>query len=645
SRYELRVLRKDGSVGWVEMSAGLIKWDGWPASLGIAYDITERKQAERELRTSRDLLRAVTEGTLDVIFVKDLRGHYLMMNPAGARHLGLSPEAVVGRHDSEFFGPESARCFREQESGVVRTGEARTFEYPLTYPDATTRTFLSVKAPARDESGQIVGIIGVAHDITERKRAETALAENERRFRELAQTAPTAIFVYDGSRIVYANPATEEITGYSREELLVLDPHEMVHPDFRGQVKARAVARLRGEAVPGRYELPMLRRDGTTRWVDLSARVLNFDSKPAILVIAYDITDRKRAEEAALMAEMKYRAIFEQSVVGNFQSTPEGRFLMVNQAMARMYGYDSPGEMTRSVTNIGAQLYTDAKRRTEYRRMLEDLGRVMDFEAEHRRKDGSTFWTSDSTRAVRDAGGRLLYYEGTVQDITARKQAEAALRRLSGRLLTLQDEERRRIARELHDSTAQNLAALIMNLGAAEKGAARMNLKARRALTEGLALAKQSAREIRTLSYLLHPPMLDEFGLAAALRWYVHGFSERSGIRLELEMPRKLRRLPPDVERTLFRITQEALANLRQHSASKRAKVVLRRKNGRVELEVRDYGKGLLANGRHPQRPMGVGLVGMRERVDQLEGQLVIEPAKPKGTRVRVWLPVGMGKP
>jgi len=261
-----------------------------------------------------------------------------------------------------------------------------------------------------------------------------------------------------------------------------------------------------------------------------------------------------------------------------------------------------------------------------------------------RRKDGRPIWLLMNLRAVRDEQGRLLHYDGIAQDVSARKKTEEALREVSGLLLRSQNEERRRIARELHDSTAQSLAALAMNLSIVGKAAGALSEAARKRLHDSLELAQQCCREVRTLSYLLHPPALEEGDLWSAVRWYTQGFASRSGIRVDLALPRARRagRLPEQVETTLFRIVQESLANIHRHSGSRRARIRIARSPSRVTLVVRDEGRGLRKiAGRRPGGPalMGVGIAGMRERVRQLGGEIVIDSSA-RGTAVKVMLPL-----
>jgi len=224
------------------------------------------------------------------------------------------------------------------------------------------------------------------------------------------------------------------------------------------------------------------------------------------------------------------------------------------------------------------------------------------------------------------------------EEIAERKHAEGSLRQLSSRLLRVQDEERRRLARELHDSTAQSLAALSMNLAVAREYDGALDGRARSALDESQSLAKHCSSEIRSLSYLLHPPLLEEVGLPAALRWCAEGFARHSGISVDLNLPADFGRLPLDVETALFRIVQECLTNVHRHSGSPTARIRLARKPQWVALEVQDQGRGMpsgILDRRDAVESPGVGLLGMRERVRQLGGSLRIDSSG-KGAKVQV---------
>jgi signal transduction histidine kinase len=249
--------------------------------------------------------------------------------------------------------------------------------------------------------------------------------------------------------------------------------------------------------------------------------------------------------------------------------------------------------------------------------------------AETRRRQNET---------LQQAQGEL---ESCVQERTADLDAaNQNLRKLSARLLQMQDEERRRIARELHDSVGQMLAALSMNLSAVRGDIERLS-KTANALADSENLVHEMTSEVRTISHLLHPPLLDEAGLSSALRWYVDGFSVRSKIKVDLDLPDDFERLPRESETAIFRVVQECLTNIHRHSGSPIAKIRLRQRDHQVLVEIADKGKGIPPEKQQEMStsgPPGVGIRGMRERLRQLGGTLEIE-SNGTGTVVLVRLP------
>jgi signal transduction histidine kinase len=242
---------------------------------------------------------------------------------------------------------------------------------------------------------------------------------------------------------------------------------------------------------------------------------------------------------------------------------------------------------------------------------------------------------------------RLLRAQDELEDRVRERTADLDvvnrnLRELSARLMQLQDDERRRIARELHDSVGQTLAALGMNLSLVRNDVERMS-GIISALNDSENLVREMSSEVRTISHLLHPPLLDEAGLCSALRWYVDGFSQRSGIRLDLNIPDDFGRLPSELETAIFRVVQESLTNIHRHSSSPVARIRLQQPGDHVVVEIADRGKGIpeeklqeMASTGTP----GVGIRGMRERLRQLGGTLDIESGR-SGTVVTVRLPLG----
>lgn len=242
---------------------------------------------------------------------------------------------------------------------------------------------------------------------------------------------------------------------------------------------------------------------------------------------------------------------------------------------------------------------------------------------------------------LRNAAGEL---EEKVQQRTSElDRSNQSLRELTAHLMNLQDEERRRIARELHDNAGQALAALAINLDTVAQDLQQVVKTAGR-VADSASIVQQMSADIRTMSYLLHPPLLDDMGLASALNWYVDGFAERSKIAVELNCDEDLGRLPREIETAVFRVVQECLTNIHRHSGSSKASIQITQRGGQLRIDVRDEGKGIAAETQEQMEAggtPGVGVRGMRERVRQLGGQLEIHSdGIGTGTRITARLPV-----
>jgi two-component system NarL family sensor kinase len=323
-----------------------------------------------------------------------------------------------------------------------------------------------------------------------------------------------------------------------------------------------------------------------------------------------------------------------------------GIILFINQAwksFADASGYTGPnhaiGTNYLSVCDQGAESSVEAG--TTARALREILagtrrGFRMEYPCESPR--GPRWFQVRMTRPQYETSRIVVAHE----DITEVKLAEEALNRLSARLLQMQDDERRNIARELHDTTAQNLLAMTLN-AARLRDPLRQSDANSRILGEIIALGEQSLQEVRTLSYLLHPPLLDEMGLPAALRWLCKGFSRRSGIEVETDIDDRGLSLSREAATALFRVAQEALSNVHRHSGSPSARLSLQKAGQTIRLAVADRGAGLASRLASAEagnlQNLGVGIAGMRVRLEQLGGILDIESG-PSGTEVIAVLPV-----
>ena len=355
-----------------------------------------------------------------------------------------------------------------------------------------------------------------------------------------------------------------------------------------------------------------------------------------------ELHEAKQAEEALRRSEEGYRMLFESNAAGVVLATPGGQLVDCNTACARMFGYRSrPEFLTHTVRDLSWKPAVRVALNGDFK----TKGRSSGKEIRMRRRDGTPFWVLATANRIRNLHGHAELIQTIMIGITRQRKAAAQLRRISEHLVTLQEVERRHIARELHDATAQVLVALKMNLGVIRRSGAHLGRKASRALADCFALTQECAQEIRTFSHMLHPPLLEKFGLWDALRSYLDDFKETSGLRLQLAIAGDLeqRRLPILHETALFRVAQAALMNVHLHSRSKDAAIELFQNRNQIVLQVKDNGHGL------PTRvlravetenvdALGLGLAGMRERVKQLGGKFKVETSK-RGTTITAALP------
>jgi PAS domain S-box-containing protein len=446
-----------------------------------------------------------------------------------------------------------------------------------------------------------------------------------------------------GQELVSARSGTEALR-YLLESDFAAILLDVKMPDMDGFETAELIrSRKRSQHTPILFLTAYRNEEHLFRGYDLGAVDFLFKpivpeilrSKVAVFVeLSRSAQLQRRQAEILAKAELKFRTLLEAAPDAMLITTAEGQIVLANSRADDMFGYSR-------LELLGSNIRLLVPAWTLSRYHVGELASIC--------KDGSAFPSEISSSPLQTEEGLLI--TSAIRDISERKRAEQRiaeqtqqlheanreLRHLSSRIVAVRDDERRRLGRELHDSQGQYLAAIKMNLEMIETTDAALSTIQKSALTEAITLLERSMREIRVISHLLHPPLLDEIGLQAVVPWYLNSFSERSGIQIDLQMPSDISKLPDQVELAVFRVLQECLTNVHRHSGSKSASVkILPEENG-VTLEVRDQGKGLNApNGSDPV--MGVGITGMRERVRELGGQFDITSGA-DGTFVRAVFP------
>lgn len=754
----------------------------------------------------REFYEILINSSVDGILAFDRECRYILWNPAMNRISGMTPQEVLGHRAFDLFPflkeTGEDQFFLEALQGKSNVTHNRPYSVTRTGREGFYEGHYS---PLYDAAGEIIGGFAIIRDVTEQKHAEERLRENEKRYRDLVENSLGLISTHDMNGVLLSvNQAAARMLGYQPEELVGKNFAEFIAPSMRSRVPLY-LAQLKYEPT-GHGLMRVVMSGGEERiWMYRNTRYDEPGKASYVIGHAQDITERVRAEEALRRArdelelrvtertaelreanrilkeqirerermeealresEARFRSLFENATIGLYRTTPDGRILLANPTLIRMLGYSTFEEVARR--NLETEGFEPSYSRRQFRASLESADLIIGLESSWTKMDDSVISVRESARTIRDAAGKVLYYEGTVEDITerkraeealrqsevnlrllvettnavpwqadtstwlftyvgpqaekllgyplpewyandfwtehihtddrahaieaclmgsescrnfeleyrmiaasgesiwvhdivncecvngkaeqlrgfmiditARKHAEEALRRLADRLTTAQEDEHRRISRSLHDEAGQALTALSVRLHRLEKRFAEQNGSdgsVRAELAELRQIAQSTQESLRHMAHTLHPSTLEHFGLTEAVRGFLQDAGADSEVELLSDVARNFPRFSPTEESAIYRIIQEAVTNTLRHASARRIRVSFDTTKDAAIISIEDDGCGF--DIQSDEAMNGIGLVSMRERAEIIGGQLLISSMEGKGTRITLSIPV-----
>ena len=677
-------LRKNGTIFYADISATRIVINNKGCFVGFFTDTTERKHAEDALRESEVRYKAIFNYATEGIIVADTETkRFKYVNQAACSMFGYTAEefqqmTVYDAHPKEYMPSvvERFEALARGEKTLAQNVPCLSKDGTVFYANINTTCVIIDQKPCN---------VGLFTDITERKHTEDALRESEARYKAIFESAREGIVVVDieTKRFMYSNPAICKMFGYTEEELSRMSINDIHLKEYRAEAIRHFEDMRRGKRELSR-NVPCLRKDGTIFYADVNATIVSINNKLCNVGLFTDITERKhaeeqlkkaheeleirvrqrtadlaevvedlqneiaerkRAEESLRNAEERFRTIFENTVVGLYRTTPDGRILLANPALIKMMGCRSFKELAKF--NVEKNGFDPSTPRSRFKKLIKKEGRIIGLEFVWRRPNGTKLFVSESAFAVKDSKGKIAYYEGTAQDITQRKEAEAKLmlyqqqlRSLASELSLAEERLRRRIAAELHDHIAQNLAISKIKLESLT-GDAEPDLV--KSLNEVNGLISQTIEATRSLTFEISPPVLYELGFEAAVNWLAKQTRRRFGLEVEFADDGKPKPLNTDIRVLLFQAVRELLVNVVKHAKAKKAKVFTCRIQKNIQVTVEDNGVGFdteaISSVKDPAKG-GFGLFNIRERLDQIGGSVIINARAGKGTRITLTAPI-----
>ncbi len=646
--YEYRYYNSENQLRWISLSAKAIT-DGEKV-IGFQYtgeDVTGKKQAAEALKESEARFRAIVMTSPNTTVLTDPQGRIIYASPQHEENTGYPVEAVIGKFFPGSVHPDDAGMLEKNlkkalaEGDVVKKGG---IEFRHIRSDGKVK-WASLFANVMKVGGNILGFQYTMTDITEKKKAEESLKESEERFRMIVLNSPDMTYTTDeDGNVMFVSPQCEDVIGHPASKIIGLQFPDFIHPEDLDMCMDKwKQAMVDGKEVND-VEYRIIDGEGKTRWISHSARLIKVDEKIiGSQSLIRNITRRVERERELKENEEKYRQLVEHANSIILRLDTEGKITFFNEYAESLLGFSREEIIGKYA--IGTVVPETESSGRNLKRIVNGIMSNPEMyarnENENMRKDGTRLWVAWSNKGIFDDKGNLIGIHCIGNDITNIKNVEAALRRseeelkaLSQNLIRTEENERRRLSREIHDELGQQLAIMSLELewlnGLGDEFQYAENIRRLANLVEDMSVTTRSICEG------LRPPVIDEAGLPSTVEYLVGRFREATSIKTILTMNIEGVSVTPEIAITVFRILQESLTNIIKYARADDVSVMLIRDADELILAVRDNGVGFPLD----RATNGLGILGMRERSEAVGGTLAVESEVGKGTMVFMRVPV-----
>jgi len=588
-----------------------------------------------DLEQANLFLASAIDITSQLVSITDRENRFIFVNKAFLSTYGYTKEEIIGKHP-EFLRPKKYNDSPETDIFELTSAGEWNGELINVCKDGTQIPVFLKTSIIKNLDGENVGYIGIADVITGRKEAEAALRNSQEAYRDLVENINDVIYAIDINGIfTYVSPVAERIFGHNSSELIGRLYETLIYGEDISTISHTFQDARNNHPSPAEFRI--LTKNGELRWVRRSTLpVMNEGKIIGTRGLLMDITEHKQAEEALRESELRFRTTVEMAPDAIFIVDAQGNIIEVNNAACQQLGYTREHLLQLRLPDIMPPSY--AMKAEERLKEMRNADRT--YESCHLRSDGREIAVELNIKSIIFKGKPAMV--GIARDITERKRVEGKLRDFTRQILEAQENERGRVARELHDSVIQLLSASKHRLSALSEKMIKHDGEVNADLLTSLELLDKAIKETRTISRGLKPGVLEDLGLLPAVRSISEDLMQRSPVKIDLQSTLPYKRLPHDIELVLYRIVQEALNNVEKHSRANEVKVLFMFSGSSLVSIIKDDGIGFQYESSAATRSLlsGYGLVNMKERAASVGGTVEINSASNRGTEIVISIPL-----